>query len=219
MNFPIGTYTFYNDAMNCPYKAYRRYVKRDLPYAQTEAMERGIAVHEAMEDRIGKDKPLPEEMRTFEHIAKKLSAMPSDVKIRVEYRLAIKADASPCAWDAGLAWFRGKLDVAVIGSGAWIIDWKTGKVREDPFELECQSLLLHANHPQCNPIVGEYYWMREGAPGMRYTLDPMVAYTRISRLYGEMHGYFEKDAWPKRKNPLCGWCDVLDCEHNRSERK
>lgn len=219
MNFPVGTYTFYNDAQNCPYKAFRRHVKRDLPYAKTEAMERGIAVHEAMEDRIGKGKPLPDDMRAAEHIALTLTRLPDTIPVRVEYRLAIKADASPCAWDARDAWFRGKLDVAVIGKGAWLIDWKTGKVREDPFELECQGLLLHANHPDCDPIVGEYYWMIEGRPGLRYTLDPMEAYRKVGKLYAEMRGYLEKGEWPKRKNPLCGFCDVLDCENNRSERK
>jgi hypothetical protein len=28
----------------------------------------------------------------------------------------------------------------------------------------------------------------------------------------------ETENFPKRPNPLCGWCDVGDCEHNKKGR-
>ncbi|MEY2875362.1 MAG: hypothetical protein RLZZ373_2733, partial [Pseudomonadota bacterium] len=37
-----------------------------------------------------------------------------------------------------------------------------------------------------------------------------------NRLLGVAMDALESGVWPKTPNPLCGWCPVKDCEHNRS---
>jgi len=219
MKFPVLTYTLLNDFINCPHKAFRRYIAKDVPFERTPEMGHGTRVHKALEDRIGKGIALDADLRSADPLCHQLDEIKSPV--RVEYFTGMKIDGTGCAWDAKDVWFRGKADVAVLGdNGAWLIDWKTGKVREEPFELECQAMLVHANHPQITHIVGEYYWLREGKPGMRYTLTPMATYQKVAKLHGEMWDYWtrhpeHKGKWPKRKNPLCAWCDVKDCENWR----
>jgi PD-(D/E)XK nuclease superfamily protein len=212
----IPSYTFYNDFDNCPHKAWRKYIKKDLPYEEkSEAQHKGTRMHVAMENAIGKDMPLPEEWKSAQALVDLFRNMPDTYPLRVEYKLAMTMDG-PCAYDDKAAWFRGKLDVAVMTptSGAWIIDWKTGKVREDRFELECQALLLKTNHPSLDPIVGEYYWFTEGRPGQRYTLHPDDTFVTLRNKWVQMKQFEEKKDWPKRPNPLCGWCPVKDCDYN-----
>ena len=214
MKFPVLTYTILNDVINCPHKAFRRHIIKDVPFERTPEMEHGTRVHKALEDRIGKGIALDADLRSADPLCQQLDGIKAPV--RVEYFTGMKIDGTGCAWDAKDVWFRGKADVAVLAdAGAWLIDWKTGKVREEPFELECQAMLVHANHPQITHIVGEYYWMRFGKPGMRYTLDPMATYQKVAQLFKEMATYWDVDTWPKRKNPLCSWCDVKDCENWR----
>lgn len=212
MKFPVGNYTFYNDAANCPHKAFRKHIRRDLPREEpSPELLWGCKVHDAFEARFKHNTPLPTEMMSAEPLCALLDPMGP----RVEYRLAMEMDGKLCAWDSPRAWFRGKADVVVMNpEGAWLVDWKTGKVREDPFELECQALLQWANHGHTQ-ILGEYYWMKEGKAGLRYTLDPTKAFERVAKLYGEMVGYWQTGDWPKRKNPLCGWCPVTGCENWR----
>jgi hypothetical protein len=213
MNF-IPSYTFYNDFDNCPHKAWRKYIKKDLPYEEkTEAQHKGVRMHTAMENAINKELSLPEEWQEADTLVNLLQNMPDTYQVRAEYKLAMTMDG-PCAYDAQAAWFRGKLDLVVMHTGAWIIDWKTGKVREDKFELECQALLLKTNHPDLDPIVGEYYWFINGKPGKRYTLTPDVTFVTLRNKWVQMKQFEEKKDFPKRPNSLCGWCPVKDCEYN-----
>jgi hypothetical protein len=214
------TYSFFNDCDNCPYKAFRKYVKRDLPFEdKSDAQLIGTRMHVALENLITKGKVLPDEFRSAEKLAMIFINMPSWQPVRAEYKLAMLFDGSPCAYDRKDAWFRGKLDVVVydLENGAWIVDWKTGKVRENPFELECQALLLKANHPEIPVIKGEYYWFSEKRPGQRYTLNPEDTYVKLAKKYEKVIQYNLRDQWPKTPNPLCGWCPVKDCEYNTRE--
>jgi hypothetical protein len=225
----IPSYTFYNDFNNCPYKAWRKYIKKDLPYEEkSEAQYKGTRMHVAMENAINKEMPLPEEWKSAQYLVDIFGMLPDTVDVRAEYKLAMTMDG-PCAYDAQAAWFRGKIDLVVMklgdpgggsgwlerSGGAWIIDWKTGKVREDKLELECQALLLKTNHPDLDPIVGEYYWFANGKPGKRYDpLTPDATFVTLRNWWVQWKQYEEKKDFPKRPNPLCGWCPVKDCEYN-----
>ena len=53
MKLPVASHTFLNDWDNCPHKAMRKYIKKDLPKGpQTDAMKWGNEVHSAFEVRI-----------------------------------------------------------------------------------------------------------------------------------------------------------------------
>lgn len=220
MKMPVLTYTLLDNFINCPHKAFRRYILKDMPFVSTPAMEVGKWVHKELEHRISRgtalDPMLPGKTQA-DVMCSQLDAMPDNVPVRVEYYLGMKIDGTACQTDNKDCWFRGKADVAVLAKdGCWLIDWKTGNVREDPFELECQAMLVAANHPQITQFVGEYFWLKEGKCGMRYTLNPKLTHGTVNKYYKEMLQYYADQEWPKRKNPLCRWCDVKDCEHNEN---
>lgn len=221
MTLPIGFYTLYNNFENCAHKAWHLYVLKDIPRVESPEMKWGNDVHSAMEHRVGKGIALPDNMRAAEPIAATLDQLPPTFPLRVEYKLGMKQDGTACDFFGNDVWFRGKIDVAIRvpeQKSAWILDWKTGKTREEPFELETNALLLKVAHPDLETIVGEYFWMQTGQNGHRYTLNRWSeTFAKLQGLYAEMQGYASAAApWPKRKNPLCGWCPVLSCEHNKS---
>lgn len=224
MQLPIGTYTFYNNFENCPHKAYHLYVVKDIPKTPPSPEQKwGQDVHEGLERRIRDGVALPETMQGAESVAAALHRMKDRFPIEVEHQLAMTAEGKPCGyWDKG-AWFRGKLDVSVLHpqlQSAWVLDWKTGKVREEPLELETGALLLRVNYPEVNSIVGEYFWMQTGQNGIRYTLNNQAqTFGKLQSLRHEAEGYAASGVWPKRRNGLCGWCPVVACEHNTSHRR
>src|SRR5882724_12704411 len=146
MDLPIGTYSFYNQLQNCPHQAFHRYVLRDIPYVETPEMRWGNQVHTAMENRIKYGSLLPDEMSAAEPAAAAFHDMSKKIPVHVEYQLAMTIKGAPCDYgDRKQAWFRGKLDCVTmntIRTHAWLVDWKTGNVREDSFELETNALLL-----------------------------------------------------------------------------
>jgi hypothetical protein len=229
MNLPILTYTLLRDFENCPHKAFRKYVKKDIKYKATPAMAEGARDHDALMNRLKKGTVLDPHLRIAEPVCAIFDVLPDTVPYRVEYMIGMLVDGSPCQWDNHNVWLRLKPDVACWSpAGGWIVDWKTGKPWEDPFELNCQAMVLAAHHPEVPFWKGEYFWTKQG-PGQRYDLDPAQTFARAAESWGKMHAYkaaadalqplAEADeAWPRTPNKLCHWCDVVDCPHNTKDQ-
>jgi len=223
MKLPIGSYSFYNQFENCPHKAFQLYVAKAIPYVETPEMKWGNDVHSAVENRIKRGSPLPDTMRAAEQAAAEFHKMATMLPFFTEYQLAMTDKGQPCDYWADNVFFRGKLDFVLMNTArsfAWMVDWKTGNVREDAFELETGALLLQVNWPDLAEIKGEYFWMKTGQNGLRYTIKDFSAiWVRLHNLRAEAESYLRAGEWPKRKTPLCGWCDVTSCEHNTKHKR
>jgi hypothetical protein len=224
MTLPVGNYTFYTSFENCPHKAFRIYVAKDLPRQEkTKEQAYGNHVHDSMDLRLGRGEPLPDDLKAMETLARELEALPSEYPQRTEHRLAFKENGTPCEWFGAGEWFRIKIDWHVrMPASAWILDWKTGKVREEPLELECASLALKINYPELAHIAGEYFWTQEWRQGVRFTLNNWSrTFARLQKIRNEIEQCDREGRWPKHKNPLCAWCPVGpsapggQCEHWR----
>lgn len=217
----VGSHSLLNDYENCPRKANERYIKKSLPYVETPAMAWGNVVHKACESRLTSGKPLPPDVAHLEGICKALETIG---KVQGELQVAVNNIWQPCAFKADDVWFRGKIDVPVIVAPdkAFIFDWKTGKKREDPAELEIHAALWQTREPELREIKAFYIWEQECALGKLHEIDwGAISRTRV-RLNSQMAHIkkaVETDYFPPRENPLCGWCDVTWCEFNPKRAK
>lgn len=208
----VGSYTMMNTYANiCPYQCYRRYVKKDIPYKATSAMEWGKTVHSAMEYRVG-GKPLPDNMRHWEPLVAPLAG-----RAVGEQKLGITMQGQTTGFFDKNVWIRTVVDTSLIsGTTAYLQDWKTGNAREEPFELETQAVLLHAKNPGLTKIVGRYAWLKENRLGEMHNLsDTTQAWNKVCTIMSEINQSRQMGKWEKRRGPLCGYCDVRDCEFNR----
>lgn len=211
----VGTFTNLQAFRNCEHAFYRRYIKRDQPYVETEAMRFGNEVHAAFEQRLNKTrKPLPPSMQQWEHFA-----APFDkYEVLTEQKLGMTDRARQTGFFDSDVWFRGKADVVVLQLDkgmAFIADWKTGKsVFEDPFELATNALLLKVNYPELKKILGSYAWIKENRMSQQYDLsDFKSTFMEIGRLMKLVVEKRKSGEWTKKKSGLCGWCSVADCEN------
>lgn len=211
----IHTYTMLNTYLVCPHQMYRRYVLKDQLFVETPEMKWGTEVHTAMEYRMG-GKPLPANMQQWEHIAAPIAAR----KPRTEQQLAISSEGKPIDYLAKQGvFFRGKNDITLFhtsASSALLLDWKTGKKREDPFELATNAMLVHAHSPHLDTIKGRYVWLKENALGAEHDVsDTRSTWAKVNNLAEEIRDCQSENQWPKKQGPLCGWCNVADCEFRR----
>jgi hypothetical protein len=201
----------------CPYQFYERYIKKTVPFVETEAMRYGTKVHEAMEHRIARNKPLHPDFAQWEPFAAPFDAMPT----KCEFKAGITVDGNPCDFfDNARVWLRGKLDcVASNGEKAYLIDWKSGSSKyENRFELDVGALMLHAANPVLKKIVGNYVWLKENRLGEMYDLsDTRHAWTKVTGIVKKIERDRKTGEFEKRPGPLCGFCDVKHCEHNRKK--
>lgn len=225
MKLPVASYSFLNDYDNCPRKAHHKYVLRDLPYEKaTVKMTWGTTVHKAFEDRIRHGTPLPPEVQPYERFAVQIEAQRERGRIvHAERSLGVRADMSPCDFHADDVFLRGKIDITIErdARAAHIVDWKTGKRREDPGELAINAVLLKALKPTLVSITGLYMWIADDRVGDSHDLSDTdrtwaLAASTMNTIALRMPA--GDRGWPPRPNPLCAWCPVVKCEHWK-ERK
>ena len=221
----IGSYSFFRDFENCPRKAWHKFVERDLPRDDTDATRWGNRVHKALAERIGGDDwgnypPLPPEVEQYEPYAATLERRAAGIPMFTEYKLGMREDGTHCGFFDADCWVRGVLDTVILDVPlAWIGDWKTGKIREDAFELEVGAMLLKARYPDLRKISGNYIWLKPGQIGQRHDLSHTDATLDTVRRMMETVGQLGDSEWSPRPNPLCGWCPVLSCEHNKVKQR
>lgn len=209
----IGTYTMLNNFDNvCPHQTWHRYILKDVPFVETPEMKWGNDVHSAFEYRISGGKPLPATMQRWEPFA----AAFSNRGAQVEMKLGISQSGAACEYFAKDVRFRVKVDLALIGeTSAYIADWKTGGSKyEHPYELEIGAMHLHAKYPSLKSIKGRYVWLKEERFGAEYDLsDTLSTWKKANAQLAAMEEARKTDNWPKRKGPLCGYCNVKSCEN------
>ena len=222
MKLPVASHTFLNDWDNCPHKAFRKHIKKDLPkFVQTDAMKWGNDVHTAFEVRIKHGTKWPAGMEKFEAIAAPLV----QAGAVAEKMLGIDAHGALCDFFAPNVWLRGKIDASVFQNDmAAIWDWKSGKRREEKAELETHAVLLKAWRPTTARITAYYVWLQDNEVGKAHDVsDTGKKLAEIRQTMETVKNCMEGEDFPKRPNPLCGgdWgsCPVEDCEFRKGPRR
>lgn len=210
----VGSHSAFSSYETCPYQFYRRYIKKNLPKESSPAIARGNAVDRALEDRILRETPLPDDMPYEKFVTPILKV--GGVRW-VQKGLGITEAGVACDFFHKDVWFRGKPDVVQFrGADAAIIDWKTGNsAYESPSEVERFGALVNAKVPGLKSVSGVYVWLKDGRYGATFVLSPAKALAKIHTQMDEIAQAQKHDDWPAVRNGLCkAWCNVLDCEHN-----
>jgi PD-(D/E)XK nuclease superfamily len=221
VKLPVASYTFLRDWDNCPYKAYRKSIKKDLPkFVHTKETKWGDDVHVAFEVRIKHGTAFPIGMEKFEAIAAPLVAAGAVA----EKMLGVTIDGKLCDFFAPDVWLRGKIDATVARPDtAAIFDWKSGRRREEKAELLTHAVLLKAWQPTVQRIVASYVWLQDNQVGKPHDVsDTETTLAEIRSTMNTVRNCMEIEDFPKRPNPLCGgeWgsCPVEDCEFRKGPR-
>lgn len=217
MNKPIVySYTLLRNFENCPYKCYRLNVLKDIKFKSTPEMDWGNEVHDALDRRISKNRILPANMGAYEPYA----AYFQQFRPSAEMKVGITREGAACDFFAPNVFLRGKIDLSwgdQVKNVGWIVDYKTGKRREDDLELELFGLMFAAHtQGKYQKILGRYLWLKTFEIGSLHDLSNVTGtFNYVQKTVAEIEHNAAAGYWPKKQNPLCGWCDVLDCEFNK----
>ena len=208
----------------CPKQTYYSKIEK-VQVPKAAALEKGIKIHAELEEAL-KDHSLP---------CPEL-AMPVEVELErlrmngavPELEAAFDKDWNPCDWFSPKCWLRVKIDAIVPPviddehPTATLVDWKSGKVKQDHTDYDDQlelyqliALLIYptAERAESSLIFLEHGVVLEGEHPM--TRDQIPAM---------------KEKWEKRVKPLlndnifaprpsafaCKWCDLgkaAGCEY------
>mgnify|MGYP000862295896 CR=1 FL=1 len=198
----------------CPRQFAAQHYYKTLPYQETEATIWGNRVHKAAEDYLtGKGVTDPEAFKPVEKWCKVIERITGERMI--EEKISVDGDFKTCSYDDGVG--RMIADVAVLsGNTLYVFDWKTGKVKQDQFQLRVYSLLLAIKYPQIEKIVYKYIWVKDdvvtGGELLRKELVPVAK--ELRQRIEEVKRAWDNENFPTILGGLCKkWCGVTDCPH------
>lgn len=208
-----------SDFENCPmaYAAKRFYFSHKD--GESEHLRYGNYVHKAMEDRLLKKTPLPADLAAHERFCAALENAPGDLTAEVE--MCLTKDLRPTGWFSKDACGRGKTDVDILqGNQMNIYDWKTGKEKDNPFQLEVFAAFKSIYYPEVEMFVPKFIWLKTGnvTPKTQVITKAQIPgiWDKINDKLHRMQQAWEYENFPARPSGLCGWCPVAaDCSHRR----
>lgn len=196
----------------CPEQFAHKYVWKDLTkMPKTPEQQKGIDLHELYDKSTTARQPISPLQASVLKAAE-------GKELVTELHLAIDANLKPIGYWSQEGWGRGIIDVGLIGArAAWLGDWKTGKTKEKPGQLEIFALFGFVHWPQVQEISTCNLWIKTGKTGTIRTFrrdEVPHLLAGIIKPVNEIERAVEANAFPRRPGPLCGWCDATMCPLN-----
>ena len=203
----------------CPRRFYEMNVLKNFKEPSSEQLAWGDAVHKALEKAVSNGDPLPIGMRQWDPIVNALKSVPGE-KL-TEQQLALTKKFSPTTWFGRNVWVRSIVDLAVVnGDKAVIVDYKTGKVKDDYDQLALMAAVMFHSAKEIDTITAMFIWLQEEWPDnvtkRTYTRAeiPAIWDGFLPRVEKFQEAFREKD-YPARPSGLCRrFCAVTTCPYN-----
>jgi len=222
------SYSRLNTFENCPASFDYQYVSKLVKGTSCAASEYGNRVHEVLELH-GKGtldhSTLTEEGRQtvdkWGGLVDKINSRPGEKYY--EHQMTVNRALQPVDWFASDAWMRSIADILVVsGDTAYVFDHKTGKVRDNPTQLQLFALMVFWHFPKVTKVVTAFLWLK---------FDEVTNATYQRRysesLWGVLEPRFDKvqevidlGVFDTKPSGLCPWCPAKDiCPDARLGRR
>lgn len=199
---------------NCPKQYYHTRVIKDVKEEKSEQMLYGQEVHLALYKRVIQDQPLTLRFRHLEPLASTLAATAGEK--HGELKLALSADYEPREFFDPDVWVRAIIDLLIVKKDhAIILDYKTGKVKDDFTQLKMAAAVLAQYMPEIKKFTVGYVWLKS----RNISKDSLTS----ESLSGVWSGLLSRltpvtqalatTSFPASPSPLCKWCPVKSCPH------
>jgi len=193
------------------------YVSKTVKDQGNEVSAYGNRVHEVLE-LYGKDElPTPLGLEAKQTL-QKWGGLVDKIKSKrgekyYEYQMAIDKRRVPTGWYDGDAYFRSIADVLVVdGDTAYCLDYKTGKVKDNPTQLQLFAAMVFAHFPNVQEVKTSFIWLKfDQVDNTTYKRDHLEALwnglqPRLDMVKEVVDlGYFKT-----KPSGLCPWCPAQD---------
>jgi hypothetical protein len=207
----------------------RRYYTVDIMKKVTDssaALDRGNKLHDAMKQRVQSDTSLPREFAYMEKWAKPLIEVLHPLQIiQCELQLACTRDMKSCGYWEKKVFMRSKIDYLrlIPGSRAQtflcqIIDYKTGKPKDEDTQLVINAACVFAHYPDVIGVKSEFLYTEYGDTRSFTYTRPTVQLLWKEDIIPRVNKMEESHAaqnFPPNPCGLCReYCPVVSCEYH-----
>ena len=197
----------------CPQKFDYLYVTKAVQDLGNEHTMYGNRVHESLEKyaKTGDVNELTRETEKYKPLVDSILAKPGTKYF--EHQMAIDQNEKPCDWFSKDVWVRSIADVLVIdGDKAYCFDWKTGKPRDNPAQLQLFSCMIMLCFPEVQEVKTAFVWLNHNEvtsatyPRKQFSLLWQGLTTRMAYVQEAI----ELGVFKTKPTGLCGWCPAKE---------
>lgn len=185
----------------------------------SEQLRLGNEVHAALAKAIETGEPLSKDYEKYQHhVERARKGAGPGVELLVEQKLAMDRNFIPTEFFAPDVWFRGIVDVAKVADDvAVILDWKTGKPQEDVIQLALFAALIFSHRPRVMKVRTEFVWLKDDfSTAEDFTRSDLIElWANVMPRVEGLETATKVMEFPPHETPLCKWCPVKQCAHNK----
>lgn len=215
------SYTGMTTFEQCPYRWAQEKWYKTVPYEESEAAKWGNRVHTAFE-RTLKGTPNAEDTKILnDHGWMKYAQamLKAEGELSAERELCLTEDLNLCGWkDWNTVWFRLKADI-LLKKGAVLkyFDLKSGKRKEDPFQIEVTWAVAAQHFPDTEEFDGRLIFLKENSvwgPGVLTREDLPRIWEKILAITNRMKEAVKHENFRMQSSGLCRqYCGCTTCPH------
>jgi len=227
----------------CPRKFQGTYITKEFPQPDFDAphFAKGKAAHYMMEEHFkpGSTTPLHGNVYSmrdpkgkmyysmiangeyeddfyfdFRFLTKLCNKLKKAGTVKPELQVTFDVRMNQISWFDKKAWCRVIFDLLVIvNETAFILDWKTGKVKPFSDQLKLFAGAVMTKYPQVKRVLSAYIWLEHPTQAPIYKEYTRADQEAIWLDFGDRAELIqlanESGNWPAKKNMFCKWCDAL----------
>lgn len=194
----------------CPKRYNALKVEKSVKQEDNEASLAGTRDHSYLENRLLNGTALPPHLVRAESACDAISN--SGLIVKAEQEFALTKELEPCDWWHQDAFLRVKADVGLYSeTTAGLLDWKTGKRRPKPFQLELGALTQFVHYPKIKSTKAAFLWLKEDTTD-KYEFTREDDYDRILNKFitkvERVEEAKEEGVWQAKPGYHCNWCEL-----------
>ena len=220
-NMTAWSYSSLSTFKQCPKKYYHLKVAKDVKDKGSSAMYYGNEVHKAAEEFIKNGVEVPKKFDYMNPILNSLSNINGEKHCEIRFGISYDGEKHKrTKFFAKDVWFRGIADLLIVnGEKAYLVDYKTGKNAKyaDTKQLDMLAAATFTYFPEVQYIKSALlYVVSNDFINKVHTRDEQeLLYTTFDGPLEALASAEEYDVWNAVDGPLCAYCPVTSCEHNR----
>ena len=198
----------------CPAQFDYLYVSKRVQSTSNESADYGDRVHKVLEaygNGTLDEQTLSEEGRStlkqWGAVVDKITSR-SGTKL-YEHQMAVNRELKPVDWFASDVWIRSIADVLVVdGDTAYCLDYKTGKVKDNPTQLQLFAAMVMWHFPEVKTVKTSFIWLK-----FNQTTNAKYERRFLDALWRGMEPRFDKvqeiidlGVFNTKPSGLCPWC-------------
>lgn len=196
----------------CAKKFYHLKIAKDVKEPDTQWQADGKFVHEALFNRVINNTPLPLQLRYMEALAARFADTPGEK--HGEMRLALNDKFEPRDFFAKDVWVRAVLDLLVVRDGhAILVDWKTGKRKDQFDQLKLSAAVLSRFMPELQSFKLAFVWLKDNEVSSLDIRKDELKQVWLSFMprAAKIDEAKKTTTFPADPSPLCAYCPVTSC--------